>query len=192
MEKSTVIEHEVINEIKIRRSGRAYAETPVEPEKIRRVLEAARWAPSSSNEQPWKYVLATKDNSELYNKIFDTLADGNKSWVKHVPVILVSLARKTTLKTGTVNRFALHDTGAANTLLALESAAIGLMAHQMGGYDYEKLKTALNVPDAIEIASVIALGYAGNLDELPEALKIRELAPRERYKQEEFVQTKGF
>jgi nitroreductase len=192
MEKNAVIEHEVIKEIKLRRSGRAYSESPVEPEKIHTVLEAARWAPSSSNEQPWKYVLATKDNSELYDKIFDTLADGNKSWVKHVPVILVSLARKTFLKTGAANRFALHDTGAANALLCLEAAAIGLMAHQMGGYDYEKLKNALNVPEDIEIASVITLGYPGNLGELPEAIKARELAPRERYTQQEFVSTNGF
>jgi nitroreductase len=192
MEKSTVIEHEVIKEIKLRKSGRAYSERPVEPEKIHTLLEAARWAPSSSNEQPWKYILATKDNSPLYNKIFDTLADSNKTWVKHAPIILVSMARKTFAKTGAANRFAMHDVGAANTLLCLETSALGLNAHQMGGFDYEKLKNALNVPEDIELASVIAIGYPGNPDELPEALKARELAPRERYTQHEFVSTKGF
>jgi nitroreductase len=192
MEKTATIEHEVIQEIKNRRSGRAYSEQAVEQEKLHRILEAARWAPSSMNEQPWRYILATRDNTETYNKVFDTLIESNQTWVKKVPVLLVSLAKKTHIKNGTANRFALHDTGAANISLALEAGAIGLMAHQMGGYDYNKLKTSLNIPDDFEIASVIAIGYPGNPEELPEALRNRELAPRERYTQQELVSTKGF
>lgn len=192
MEKTAVIEHDVIKEIKGRRSGRAYSEQPVEQEKLHIILEAARWAPSSNNEQPWRYILATKDNTEVYNKIFGSLVESNQVWVKKVPVLLVSLAKKTHVRNGSANRFYLHDTGAANTLLALQAGAIGLIAHQMGGYDYEKLKTALYIPDDFEIASVIAVGYPGDPQELPENLRTRELAARERYTQHEFVSTKGF
>jgi len=192
MEKTAAFEHEVIKEIKNRKSGRAYLEKPVEEEKLHIILEAARWAPSSSNEQPWKYVVATKDNPELYHKVFEALNEGNQIWVQKAPVIIVSMARKTFLKNGAPNKFALHDTGAANTLLALQSAAIGLMAHQMGGYDADKLRKGLNIPDDIELASVIAVGYPANPEELPENLRTRELAPRERYTQKEFVMTKAF
>jgi nitroreductase len=192
MEKTAVVEHEILKEIKNRKSGRAYSEKLVEPEKIHIILEAARWAPSSMNEQPWRYILATKDNTETYSIVFGALAESNQSWVKHAPVLLVSLARKTLLRNGVINRHAMHDTGAANVLLCTQASALGLNAHQMGGFDYEKLKKGLNIPDDIEIASVISIGYPGNLDELTEALRTRELAPRERYTQHELVSTKGF
>ncbi|HWZ21633.1 MAG TPA: nitroreductase family protein [Cytophagaceae bacterium] len=187
MEKSTIIEHEVIDAIKKRRSGRAYVERPVEAEKIHIVLEAARWAPSSSNEQPWRYILATKENTELYNKVFDSLADGNKVWVTKAPVLLVSLAKKTFIRNGAVNRHALYDTGAANCLLCLQTSALGLNAHQMGGFDYAKLKESLSLSDDFDIASVISIGYPSDLNELSETLRMREVAPRERYTQAEFM-----
>src|SRR4051812_44967875 len=113
MEKSYNVEHEVIQEMKIRKSGRAYSEKLVEPEKIHILFEAARWAPSSMNEQPWRYILATKDNTEVYGKVFDSLNDSNKLWATKAPVLIVSLARKTFLKNGAPNRHAMHDTGAA-------------------------------------------------------------------------------
>lgn len=187
MEKTAQIEHEVINEIKERKSGRAYSERLVEPEKIHILLEAARWAPSSMNEQPWRYILATKDNSELYNKVFDSLADANKIWVKNAPVLLVSLARKTFIRNGVANRHAMYDTGAANSLLSLQTSALGMNAHQLGGFDYNKLKDALTITDEFEIAAIISIGYSGNIEELPEPLKARELAPRERYTQNELL-----
>ncbi len=187
MEKTATIEHEIINEIKLRKSGRAYSERHVELEKIHSVLEAARWAPSSMNEQPWRYILATKDNVELYAKVFDSLVDSNKTWVKNASVLLVSLARKTFIRNGVTNRHAMYDTGAANSLLCVQTSALGLNAHQMGGFDYEKLKTSLNLTDEYEIAAVISIGYPGNLDELSEPLRARELAPRERFTQTELL-----
>lgn len=187
MEKNTIIEHEVIDEIKNRRSGRAYLERPVEREKIHSIIEAARWAPSSSNEQPWRYILATKENVELYNKVFDSLADGNKVWVTKAPVLLVSLAKKTFILNGAINKHALYDTGAANSLLCLQTSAIGLNAHQMGGFDSAKLKEALTISDDFEIAVVISIGYPSDPNELSETLRMREVAPRERYTQAEFM-----
>ncbi len=187
MEKTAVIEHEIINEIKIRKSGRAYSERLVEPEKIHQLLEAARWAPSSMNEQPWRYIVAKKDDTVLYNKVFGSLAESNQSWVKNAPVLIVSLARRTFIRNGVANRHALYDTGAANSLLTIQTSALGLNAHQMGGFDYEKLKSALAISDDMEIAVVISIGYPGEIDKLPEALQKRELAPRERYIQSELI-----
>ncbi len=192
MEKTASVAHEILKEIKTRKSGRAYSEKPVETEKIHSLLEAARWAPSSMNEQPWRYVLGTQDNPEVYHKIFDSLLEGNQSWVKKAPALIVSLAKKTHLRNGSPNRYALHDTGAANVLLCLQASALELYAHQMGGFDHATLRSALNIPDDFEIASVISIGYPGNPDELPEDLRKRELAPRERYTQQELVFTKGF
>lgn len=183
MEKSTLVEHAILNELKIRKSSRAYSEKLIEPEKIHILIEAARWAPSSMNEQPWRYVLATKDNTETYNKIFDTLADANKTWVKNAAVLLVSLAKKTFSRNGVANRHALYDTGAANSLLCVQTSALGLNAHQLGGFDYKKLAEALALSDDFEIAAVIAIGYPGDPNELPAALLERELAPRERFTQ---------
>jgi nitroreductase len=192
MEKNAILEHEILAEIKLRKSGRAYSDKLVEEEKIHRILEAARWAPSSMNEQPWRYIIATKENKEVYDKVLNALAEANQVWVKKAPLLVVSLAKKTHLRNGAINRFAMYDTGAANALLSLEATAAGLMTHQMGGYDYTKLKTSLTISDDFEIAAVISVGYPGNVEELPEALRVRESAPRERYTQQEIVSTKGF
>jgi nitroreductase len=187
MEKTTAIEHEIISEIKIRKSGRAYSERPIEPEKLHSLLEAARWAPSSMNEQPWRYIVATKDDAVLYGKVFDALADSNKIWAKNAPVLIVSLARKTFIRNGVANRHAMYDTGSANGLLSLQATALGLNVHQMGGFVYDKLKNALTISDDIEIATVLSIGYPGDAESLPEALRTRELAPRERYTQAELI-----
>ncbi|HSZ25776.1 MAG TPA: nitroreductase family protein [Cytophagaceae bacterium] len=192
MEKTTVAEHTVLNEIKTRKSNRAYSEKPVEQEKINSIIEAARWAPSSMNDQPWRYLVVTKDNLELYQAVFETLADFNKTWVKDAPVLVISLVRKNFTYNGVPNRHALYDTGAANSLLCVQASALGLNAHQMGGFDYEKLKNLLNLPQDMDIAVVIAIGYPDSPDKLSEELKKREIAPRERYTVHELIRTTGF
>lgn len=191
MEKTANVEHEITPAIQNRKSIRAYSEKPVDTATIESILEAARWAPSSMNEQPWRYIVGKK-NTEVYDKIFDALVDSNKAWVKHVPVLLVSLAKKTHVRNGAPNKYALHDTGAANVLLCVETSSLGLYAHQMGGFEADKLKKSFELSDDYEVATVIAVGYQGNADELPDALRERELAPRERYKQEELILVKGF
>lgn len=191
MEKTANVEHEITQAIQNRRSIRAYSEKPVDAEKIHSLLEAARWAPSSMNEQPWRYIVGTK-NTEVYNKIFDALADSNKTWAKQAPVLLVSLAKKTHVRNGAPNKYALYDTGAANVLLCVEAGSLGLYTHQMGGFEADKIKKSFELSDDFEVATIIAVGYQGNADELPEPLRERELAPRERYKQEELVLVKGF
>jgi nitroreductase len=186
------VETPVFETILLRRSRRAYSHQPVEPEKIRSLFEAARWAPSSVNEQPWTYLYATREEDALWNKIFDTLSDGNKIWAKDAPLLIVSMARKNFARTGSVNTSAKYDLGGANAFLSLHATELGLNVHQMGGYDPTALRSNLNVPEAYELGVIMAVGYPGDADLLPENLKQREVAPRVRAQQAEFVMNKPF
>jgi len=192
MEKSTEIEMSLLKAIELRRSKRAYSEKPIEPEKIQSLFEAARWAPSSSNEQPWTYIYATKDQTELWGKIFDTLHDANKVWVERAPLLIMSLVRKNFIRNDKPNGSARYDLGAANAFLSLQATHVGLNVHQMGGFDREKAKINLNVPDTHEVMVVLAVGYEDVPEILPEHLMQREVAPRERYKADAFVMNRTF
>ena len=192
IDKSTKIEYPVLTEIKDRRSKRAYSTTVISEETIRSLFEAARWAPSSMNEQPWVYLYAVADNKELWNKIFASLNDSNKVWAQHAPLLVVSLARKTLLRNGAINGAAKYDVGAANALLSLQATHAGLNVHQMGGYNKQVLIDNLNIPETHEPTVVMAIGYPGDPESLPENLKTREVAPRERYTQDFFVITNPF
>jgi nitroreductase len=192
MEKSTEIEMPLLETIQIRRSKRAYSDKPIEPEKIQSIFEAARWAPSSSNEQPWVYIYATKDQPELWGKLFDALVEGNKIWAERAPLLIMSLIRKNFVRNEKPNASAKYDLGAANAFLALQATHLGLNVHQMGGFDRQRAAENLNVPDTHEVAVMIAVGYSGDPDMLPQNLKEREISPRERYRQSAFVMNKTF
>lgn len=192
MQKSSEFESPIIEVIKNRRSRRAYADKPVEQAKVASLFEAARWAPSSVNEQPWLYVYASKENQILWDKIFDALNDSNKIWVKNVPLLIASFVRKNFTRNDRPNSAARYDLGAANAFLSLQATHLGLNVHQMGGFDSGKLIANLNVPDIYEPVIILAIGYPGEIELLPEHLKQRELAPRERFVQQEFVMNKSF
>lgn len=189
---SSDVSHPVFAEIRARRSLRAYREQPVPAEAIKSLFEAARWAPSSNNEQPWVYLYATRAQPGLWDRIFDTLADGNKVWAKDAPLLVVAMVRKNFLRSGKANGSARFDLGAANALLALQATHLGLNVHQMGGFDKDKAVAHLNIPATHEPVVVLAIGYPGDADQLPANLKERETAPRERYTQDFFVMDKAF
>lgn len=192
-EKSvTPMDHNVLHVIKERRSIRSFSAKAVESDKIDALFEAARWAPSSMNEQPWRYVYATKDQLGLWNKIFDALSEGNRIWVKHAPLLIASFTKKTFTRNDRPNGYAAYDLGAANGFLSLQATALGLQVHQMGGYDAVKLKELLNVPDEYQPGAIMAVGYPDDPDKLPEDLKVRERAPRKRHDQDEFVLNSTF
>jgi nitroreductase len=191
MEKSAEFHSPVLDVIQNRRSRRAYKDVPVEESTISTLFEAARWAPSSVNEQPWLYVYATK-GQELWDKIYDSLNESNKVWVKNAPVLIASFVRTHFMRNQRPNVSARYDLGAANAFLSLQATHLGLNVHQMGGFDSSRLIINLNVPSTFEPVVVIAIGYPGEADLLPDNLKIRELAPRERYIQKEFVRNKSF
>lgn len=191
-EESITIEKPILEVIARRRSSRAYASAPVTSEQIEMLFEAARWAPSSVNEQPWRYLYATPDRKDLWSGIFDTLHDGNKVWAKDATLLVVSMAKKTFSRNDRPNPSALYDLGGANAFLSLQATAMGLNVHQMGGYDHDALRHNLNIPDALELGVVMAIGFPGDTENLPEALRQRELAPRNRHPQSAFVMNQTF
>lgn len=192
METATEIEWPVLDVIKHRRSRRAYSSRPIEPEKIKSLFEAARWAPSSMNDQPWTYIYATKEQPEFWNKLFDSLYESNKVWANNAPVLVLSLARKNFTSDGRSNGSSKYDLGGANAFLALQATDLGLNIHQMGGFDHQKAIVNLNIPDSYELGVMMAIGYHGDPETLSENLKQREVALRQRYRQHEFVMNKTF
>jgi len=192
MQKSNQFEYPVVDLIEQRRSRRAYSSQPIEQEKIQSLFEAARWAPSSMNEQPWAYLYATSDQPELYNELLNVLNESNRVWASHAPLLILSMARKTHFRNGAVNVAAKYDVGAANAFLSMQATHMGLNVHQMGGYDRQKAIENLNIPETHEPIVIMAIGYLGGQENLSENLKQREVAPRERYTQEVFVMNKSF
>ena len=192
MSKSSEYEFHVVDLIKQRRSRRPYSPKGIEQEKINSLFEAARWAPSSNNEQPWVYLYATKEQPELWNKIFETLLEGNKIWAKHAPLLILAMSRNNFVSNGMPNGSAKFDLGAANMLLSLQATELGLNVHQLGGFEKQKAIDTLNIPHTHDPVVVLAVGYLGEIDVLPDFLKHREAAERERYTQEFFVMNKPF
>jgi nitroreductase len=192
MEKSSSIEHPVLELIKKRRSIRAFSNEPIAADKICSLFEATRWAPSSSNEQPWVYIYATREQPEMWSKMFDCLNEGNRIWVKDAPLLILSLARKDFTHYGSANAHAMYDLGGANSFLSLQAVEMGLQVRQMAGFNHLKAVESFNIPNTYDVGVFIAVGYPGDPANLPEKLKQRELAPRERFLQQEFVMNKPF
>ncbi|MEO1767142.1 nitroreductase family protein [Thiobacter aerophilum] len=172
-----------IHELLARRfSPRAFDPTrPVSPAAVAALLEAARWAPSCYGDQPWRFLVWNRsDDPQGWQAAFDCLAEGNQVWVKDVPVLLAALALPTFRHNGQPNRWAQYDTGAAAMSLALQAVALGLAAHQMGGFDAQRLKTTFGVPAEVMPMAMIAVGYQGDPARLSGELREREMAPRTR------------
>jgi len=179
MEKPAETQYD-IHELLCRRwSPRAFAERPVEADKLRSLFEAARWAPSCFNAQPWRFLFATKETPVEYNRLFDCLVEGNKKWAHRAPVLVLSLA-KLTFEDGSANRHAWHDVGLAMGNLLLQSTALGLIVNQMAGFDTVKARTELHIPDGYDPIAIIAIGYAGDPATLPDSLRQKEVAKRKR------------
>jgi nitroreductase len=178
-----------IHDLLVRRwSPRAFDERPVEPAALWSLFEAARWAPSSNNEQPWRFIVATKSDRERdWTRLFGCLAEGNRVWVIRAPVLILSVASLNFEDDDTPNRHAFHDTGLAVENLVLQATAQGLVAHQMAGFDVEKARTDLLIPPGYEPVAMIAIGYPGDPAVLPERLRDREVRPRSRRRIEEWT-----
>jgi nitroreductase len=159
-------------------SPRAWAETDVTDDDLLGVLEAARWAPSWGNSQPWRYVVARR-GTPAHDRIAATLSRGNASWAPRAPVLLVGAA-KLTKDDGTDAAHAVHDLGQASAHLTFEAAARGLQVHQMAGFDADALHAALGFPDGVRPITLLALGHPGDPDDLDERLREKELRVRDR------------
>lgn len=169
----------VLETIRKRWSPRSFASYPVAPETLNQVFEAASWAPSAMNEQPWRYIYAHHADKEAFQKLVDCLVPGNQPWAKNAPVLIMALA-KTQNDNGTLNGAAMHDLGMANANLSLEATALGLYTHFMGGFDRNRAKELFELPDTLQPTVIIALGYLGEAELLEEPFLSREKAPRQR------------
>ncbi|HYL62315.1 MAG TPA: nitroreductase family protein [Candidatus Methylomirabilis sp.] len=187
MQKPAVTAFPIHDLIRNRWSPRAFANKPVERAVLATLFEAARWAPSSNNEQPWAYIVATKDDAENFAKMLSVLVEFNANWAKDVPVLLLAVSSLKFHNNGTPNRNALYDTGAASALLSVEATARGLFVHQMAGFDAAKAKQVFEIPADWEPIAALAVGYPGDPESLPQKLRDRELAPRARKALTEFV-----
>lgn len=167
------------DEISRRWSPRVFTDEPVATEDLRRLFEAARWAPSSYNEQPWRFIVGLKGDS-TYQRIFDSLVEFNQSWAKSAPVLILTAAHKEFGHNQKPNHHAMHDLGLATAMLMVQATHQGLHTHGMAGWDHEKARAAFGIPAEYEVGAVIAVGYFGDPDDLSEGLKERELAPRQR------------
>jgi nitroreductase len=177
----------VIPVILERWSPRSFAEREVSPELLAKVFEAARWAASSSNEQPWRFLVGRR-GSETYNKIFTSLAEGNQRWARKAPVLILGATATRFARNGTENRVAMYDLGAAASYLTLQAAALGLATHQMGGFNTEVARKAFGIPEDYALGAVIALGYQSHPAELGEERLISmETSARTRKPLREFV-----
>lgn len=175
-------------EIKERWSPRAFSDKKVTLEDLAPLFEAGRWAASSMNEQPWRFIVATKsDDSDLYEAMLACLVEGNQGWAKEAPALLLTLAKTNFDYKNRPNGHAEFDAGAAAAQIALQATAEGLHTHQMGGFIPEKTIADLAIPEGFKPMAFMAIGYQGNADQLPDGLKERELAPRSRKPVEEIV-----
>jgi nitroreductase len=187
MSNPAPVEFPVNDLIKNRWSPRAFADKPVSAEVLRSLFEAARWAPSSNNEQPWAYIVATNDDSENFEKSLGALVEFNANWAKKAPVLVIAVAELAFAKNNAPNRNAQYDVGAASLLLSMEATARGLVVHQMAGFDPETAKEAYDIPQGWEPIAAMAIGYPGDTSSLPEPYQSREKAPRTRKPIREFV-----
>lgn len=160
-------------------SPRAFADRDVSSSDLKTIFEAGRWAPSSYNEQPWRFFVG-HHNSQTYNKILGALVPFNHDWAKSAPVLVLGVARTRFHHNDSPNNYAAHDLGAAMGFMALQATALGLSAHQMAGFDWGKAREAFEIPDTYTMGSVMALGYHGELTDLPDKFQAQEQSPRSR------------
>jgi nitroreductase len=187
MHRPASIDHPVHQLIRDRWSPRSFADKPVPAEALRSLFEAARWTPSSSNEQPWAFLVAARDDEVFHAKLLSTLVEANQVWAKNAPVLVLAVSELAFARNGQPNRNAFYDTGAAVANLTTEATSRGLFVHQMAGFDLQKATDLFSIPIAWQPVAAFVIGYPGDPQSLPETLRERELAPRKRKPLEQFV-----
>jgi nitroreductase len=160
-------------------SARAFSEKSISEEALFTLLEAASWASSSINEQPWHYVYSFK-GTPGFEVMWNHLSAGNQPWVKNASVLVMCVANKTFAKNGEFNRHYMHDVGMANANLLTQATSMGIYCHILGGYDRNLTDETFSIPGNREVICFIALGYLGDGDLLEEPFKTREITPRNR------------
>jgi nitroreductase len=179
--------HPIHDLIRSRWSPRSFSSRLIAPKILQSLFEAARWAPSSMNAQPWIFLTAAVDRQpDAHARLVESLTESNRRWALRAPVLVLALTR-TEREPGKSNRYAAYDLGQAVAFLSLQATAMGLHLHQMGGFNAAFAREHFAVPPEYEPLVVLAIGYSDSPDALPEDIRSRELAERSRKLQEEFV-----
>jgi nitroreductase len=186
MEKPAITTLDIHPLIKKRWSPRAFANREVSTEQLELIFEAARWAPSSFNEQPWRFIVGRRGDN-TYQRILDTLVEFNQKWSHTAEVLAITVVKKSFTKNGKPNRVCQFDLGQSLAYITFQAYDLGLVMHQMAGLRLEKATEVFAIPDDYEPVTAFALGYQGNPDILPEDLRKSEYEARQRKPRKEFV-----
>ena len=184
--KEPAVQHEIHPLLRKRWSPRSFSEEQISGEQLNQLFEAARWAASANNEQPWQYVYAHR-GSAAFEQLWGTLMPGNQPWTAKAAVLLVAIQRETFAKTGKPNLWAAHDVGQANAQLILQAAHQDIYGHMMAGFNASQLRKVLDLTEDQKPVCVIALGYLGEADALDEPYRSREQSARSRQSITEFT-----
>ena len=185
--KQATPDHPIHEVFRNRWSPYAFADRAVSDDDLRSLFEAARWAPSSYNEQPWSYIVATKADSGDFKRLLSCLVEANQAWAAAAPVLALGCTSMKFTRNDKPNAAAEHDLGLASANLTLEATARGVFVHQMIGILPDKAREVYSIPDGVQPLTALAIGYAADPDTLEEKLRQRETAPRSRKPLSDFV-----
>ncbi len=191
MNKPAETSQPLIDVIRDRWSPRAFTDRMVPKDVLTSLFEAARWAASCNNSQPWRFIVATKENRAEYDRLLSCFNERNQSWAITAPIIMITCADKN-LPNGAPSNYGFYDTGAAMAQLTAQALSHGVVVHQAQGILPDKVREEYGVPDDFEVCTGIALGYQGEADVLPEDYAKREVLPRDRKPLDELVFAGGF
>lgn len=181
MEKRSKNEHPIHDLLARRWSPVAFDPRPLPRKQLATLLEAARWAPSCFNEQPWRFIVAMRGDGEHFETALRCLKEANQAWAKNASVLLFTAAKQTFTKNDKPNRYAQHDVGLAIENLVIQATADDLIVHQMAGIEHDRVRETYGVPDGYDVLTGVAIGYPGPVDDLPEKLQERQRGERSRH-----------
>jgi nitroreductase len=179
MEKPAITNMALHPLINLRWSPRSFTNEEIERAALQRIFEAARWSPSSSNEQPWRFIVGLK-GQPTWDKIWDTLVDFNQKWAKLAPVLVLSIGKKTSSRYGKPNTYYHYDVGQSVAYITFQAMHEGIHVHQMGGFDAEKAAELFKVPEDYQVLSAFAMGHKGEPDLLEGNFQEMEKSARQR------------
>lgn len=189
MSKSAQAAYPIHDLLSHRWSPRAFGEEELSESTLRSLFEAARWAPSCFNAQPWHLIAALRQESAAFSELLQCLNEGNQPWAQAAGALILTVAQTHFSHNNKPNAHAWHDVGQGTSQLTLQATAFGLAVHQMAGFSAERARSVFAIPEGFEPVAMVAVGHVGDPSSLPEPLSERERAPRERRQQSEFVFT---
>ena len=187
MKQPASLEHQLHPSLQARYSPRAFDGKPLASGALRQLLEAARWAASCFNEQPWRFIVAERQDDAAFQTALQCLVPFNQGWAKHASALILTVAKTSFSHNDKPNPHAWHDIGLAIGALTAQAQALGISLHQMAGVDFDKARSSYHVPDGYEVVTAVALGHPGPLEVLSADLQKQETAARERRSQHEVV-----